>query len=237
MSTYLTCAHRLWAFFQGGGGVGWWFSTPISDQHERWLVLHSELNIFTTWMTSPLAWAQEGWEHMPIGNASGTTSIGSTLSLCWLGSTPSSLTQALVMTHVPKMSSQMSLLIHCLSLLSWMIPSMAQWSASLAHYPKDSSLWCLDPAYSRSPWRCGPSEGCTDGHCDGSPCMWPSKQPLDIRSHITALLPESRRNIDPCCWPITHQPPHPCSTKETWQLPVLSYRLWSIQQVWGSRKV
>lgn len=33
MSTYLTYAHVLWTFFQGRGGVGWWFSTAISDQH------------------------------------------------------------------------------------------------------------------------------------------------------------------------------------------------------------
>lgn len=29
----------------------------------------------------------------------------------------------------------------------------------------------------------------------------------------------------------------PCSTKETWWLPVLKYRFWSIQQVWDDRRV
>ena len=133
---------------------------------------------------------------------------------------------------VPKMSSQMFLfLIRCLSLLGRMMQFMAQWSASSARHPKDSSL-CL----SGSPWRRGASEDCSDGQCAGGPCVWPSRRPLDIMGHLTALLPGSLRNIDPCCWPTTHRRPRPCSTKENEQLPVLSYRLCSVQHVWGSRR-
>lgn len=149
-------------------------------------------------MTRPLACAW-GWEHMPIGNTSESTSMGSTLLFC---STMSLFAWAPATIHVPETVSQMShFLICCLFLPSWMIWSMAQQRVSSVGCPKDSShspllVWIL-----LAPCLLGATGTRRSASCGLAGAFWP------------------------------------CSTKDTWWLPVLTYRLWSIQQVWDGRRV
>lgn len=202
-------------------------------------MLHSELNLFITCMTSPLAWSQWGWEHMPKGNADELRNLPGLISVALLcGVYPIIIYRSTADDFHTKMLALVSLfLICCLSLpRKWSSPwlsAVTLWRAT----QRTAASAFLNHACSRYPCRCGASEDYFDGHWDGCPCTWSPKQPLDIMSCLTTLLPEPHRNTDPSCWHRTHWAPHPCRAKETWWLPVLACKLWSLQQVWGSRTV
>lgn len=156
--------------------------------------------------------------------------------LCFVGFSPSSFTQALLIASVQRCLVSL-FLICCLSLPRKAMQSMTQWSASLACHPKDSSL-CLPLSclleVSLQTWSI-------------RRLLWWSLRwlPLHVTTKATswyhelphALLSEPHRTTDPTCWHRTHQAPHPCSAKKTWWLPVLAYKLWPFWQVWGSRTV
>jgi len=140
---------------------------------------------------------------------------------------PSSFTQALVMTHVPKMMSQTSLFfIRCLFLPSPMVQSMVQRTASLAHHPKDRGRSLLLVWILLVPSLLGVTR--TQGReidCDIRNLLrWP---PLRSPSE---WLPD----VMPCekdSFPTTHRACWFCCSKETWWPPILTYRCGSNQRV------
>lgn len=174
-----------------------------------------QLNPFIICMTSPLAWSQWGWPgvtyspHMPKGNADELRSLPgltSVASLCGFLPTKNIYTGDNFFT---KTSFLVSLFLICRLSLSKKVHGSVKCLFGMP-LKGQQPLLSLIPACSRYPCRHGASEDYADGHWDGCPCMWPPKQPLDIMSSHTTLLPEPHRTTDPSCWHRTHQAPHPC---------------------------
>lgn len=133
---------------------------------------------------------------MPIGNASGPASIGSTL-LHGLHPIIKHWWWITCQRCPPRCPPSYSIAFPCQ--MEWSNPWLSE--VPLQHPNQGTAVsTCLDPACSRSPLRHG-LEDFSDGCCDGSLCMWPSKQPLHPVSYLTASLPESHRNIDPAAVP------------------------------------